>query len=1190
TQQQQQSEFPQLDSGLTVPVFKQGDDPIDAINHVMSFLSAVVTSCFPTMNNQLRNSSNPRQQATINDGRVTLQPVQGRIISFATDKMLLVQAQANGQILLEEELAFLADLGILEGQATHTVITHNAAYQVDDLDAYDSDCDELNTAKVALMANLSQYGSDVLTENSINSSDPNLSKLPTKVEVPKELPKPSMYLIDELTEVQNVFRQMEQAVKQHCLESKTFKIKMNQVLNENERLLEQIINKDIVNIVVNSSVDNTSVNMRKGMHKGYDRFQTLLSQLAIHGAGVSHEDVNQKFLSFDHLYNNLRVFERDVKGTTTSSSTTQNVAFVSADNTSSTNDVSTAYSVSSPSVSKLHKEGSSSYTDEVIHSFFLNQSSAPQLDYDDLEQINDDDMEEMDLKWHFARDCRAKGNQDNKRRDARYNGNKTRENGRRHAYQDDSKALVIIDGEDIDWSGHVEEDTQKYALMAYSSSNSSSDNETSADESNFKPSKYASCETDSSVETTTSMPDPVENAPKVACEPKYELILLSLRRNVKELGTPNHSPKIGKQGRNGHTRKGLGYAFTRKACFVCGSFSHLIRDCNFHEKRMAKQAELTKSKNKVTSQRENRPVWKNVQRVNHQNKFVPSVLLTKAGKFPVNAARKNYSSQAASTSPASKVNTARNFMNETRPKQKFYKLHSPNKRPFHNTIAQRATFSNQKVNIVGNKSLSAVKRNWDTAVKASAGCNWRNKRNSCNKDDPHRALKDKGIVDSECSRNMTGNKAYLADYQEFKGGSVAFGGSNGRITSKGKIKAGSFNLKNIDPFGDLACLFAKVSIDESNKCHRRLGHANFKNLNKLVKGNLLGENQANKSTGPKEANNSAGTQANDDQSANSEEIDLHEEHFVLPIWSAYSTTVKSSGDKIEKDTDFKTYKKPVSKAEQLVLEELEKLKTQEKEANDAAESLRKEATHDIQNANTSSTNLLNTVSTPLSTAGPSRAFNDGELSYPDDPSMPHLNDIYASPYLIHLMMMKEEWIDYDEVFAHVARIEAIRIFLAFASYMGFIVYQMDMKSAFLYGTIDEEVYVSQPLGFVDSKFPNKVYKVMKALYGLHQAPRAWSMIGSLMYLTASRYLKGQPKLGFWYSKVSSFDLESYLDSDYAGAILTGNPQQEVINFLAGDLSHGNAKRRLLWLLLLQRQNMLPLHTAVVKFCGFKINY
>ncbi|GKA54961.1 putative ribonuclease H-like domain-containing protein [Tanacetum coccineum] len=295
---------------------------------------------------------------------------------------------------------------------------------------------------------------------------------------------------------------------------------------------------------------------------------------------------------------------------------------------------------------------------------------------------------------------------------------------------------------------------------------------------------------------------------------------------------------------------------------------------------------------------------------------------------------------------------------------------------------------------------------------------------------------------------------------------------------------------------------------------------------------------------------------------------------------------------------------------------------------------------------------------------------------------------------------QEEGIDYDEVFAPVARTKAIRIFLDFASYIGFIVYQMDVKSAFLYGTTDEEVYVSQPLVFVDPKFPKKVYKVVKDLYGLHQAPKAWyatlstfllksgyrrgtidktlfikkdknhimlvqvyvddiifgstkrswcdefetliksrfqmssigeltfflglqvkqkedgifisqdkyvaeimkkfdfasvktantpienqksltkdeeaidvdvhlyrSMIDSLMYLTASRpdimfelcacsrfqvtpktshlyavkrilrYLKGKPKLGLWYPRVSSFDLEAYSDNDYAGANL-----------------------------------------------------
>nr|GEX21754.1 copia protein [Tanacetum cinerariifolium] len=178
---------------------------------------------------------------------------------------------------------------------------------------------------------------------------------------------------------------------------------------------------------------------------------------------------------------------------------------------------------------------------------------------------------------------------------------------------------------------------------------------------------------------------------------------------------------------------------------------------------------------------------------------------------------------------------------------------------------------------------------------------------------------------------------------------------------------------------------------------------------------------------------------------------------------------------------------------------------------------------------------------------------------------------------------QEEGIDYDGVFAPVARIEAIKLFMAYASFMDFTVYQMDVKSGFLYGTIEEEVYVRQPLGFVDPEFPNRVYKVEKSLYGLREAPKACvkststqmeihkplskdaagtdldvhlyrSIIGSLMYLTSSRpdimfvvcvcsrfqvqpkvsymhamkrifrYLKGQPTLGLWYFKDSPLEL------------------------------------------------------------------
>ncbi|GKA45020.1 retrovirus-related pol polyprotein from transposon TNT 1-94 [Tanacetum coccineum] len=136
----QQSEFSQQDSGLIVLVFQKGDDPIDAINHMMSFLTAVVTFHYPTSNNQLRNSSNPRQQATINNGIVALQPIQGRQTSFVVGTLRTYTPGASGSNSGKQRT------------------------QADDLDAYDSDCDKFNSAKVALMTNLSYYGSDAFAE------------------------------------------------------------------------------------------------------------------------------------------------------------------------------------------------------------------------------------------------------------------------------------------------------------------------------------------------------------------------------------------------------------------------------------------------------------------------------------------------------------------------------------------------------------------------------------------------------------------------------------------------------------------------------------------------------------------------------------------------------------------------------------------------------------------------------------------------------------------------------------------------------------------------------------------------------------------------------------------------------------------------------------------------------------------
>ncbi|GJQ96045.1 putative ribonuclease H-like domain-containing protein, partial [Tanacetum coccineum] len=381
------------------------------------------------------------------------------------------------------------------------------------------------------------------------------------------------------------------------------------------------------------------------------------------------------------------------------------------------------------------------------------------------------------------------------------------------------------------------------------------------------------------------------------------------------------------------------------------------------------------------------------------------------------------------------------------------------------------------------------------------------------------------------------------------------------------------------------------------------------------------KNQANKTTGPEKANHSAGTQDKIDAGNSEMEVDPAQDYFVLPIYSSYTSTVKSSeakneGEKPNKDTGLKKNEEPVDQEDQAFLEELERLKRQQKEATDADEALRKEFAQEAEDlllqagaARATSTNTVNTISTPISNASPLNVVSTGGPNLnnndQDDSQIPALEDIYGNsndgiftnasyddegavadftnlkttmnvspiptsrihyiqkqrrnnykdfhhclfacflsqiepknisealedeswvdamqeellqfkiqkvwilvdfPYrkkairtkwvyrnkkdksgvvvrnkarLVSHGYRQEERIEYDEVFAPVARIEAIRIFLAFASYMGFIVYQMDVKSAFLYGTIDDEVYVSQPPSFVDPKFPKKVYKVVE---------------------------------------------------------------------------------------------------------------
>ncbi|GKA08572.1 ribonuclease H-like domain-containing protein [Tanacetum coccineum] len=694
--------------------------------------------------------------------------------------------------------------------------------------------------------------------------------------------------------------------------------------------------KKMQKYILKQQFEGFSVSNSEGLHKGYDRFQSLLSQLEIHGAGVSTEDANQKFLrSLPSAWSQVSLIMRTKPG----------VDSLSFDDLS-TNDVSTAYGVSNPSGQNSQYEHTSSY------SLLANQSSCPQLDHEDLEQLDEFDLEEMDLKWqvamismrmkkfykktgrklqfdakepvgfdktkvecynchktgHFARECRTKGNQDSRRRDAWNSGNK---DGRRSGKQEDSKALVTIDGEGVDWTSHSEEE-EDYALMACNSSGSDTEvtscsNECKESYAKLKKLYDAQREqlSDASIEikaytqglkkveaqlvahqqgqlwyeekirfmkidlddktdvltyhkkllaeaqkekedlkakvekwhnssknlgkllntqmsandkfglgygdhrydgilsyenevlqsvfmnkeselvnqplydrfvTTGGMhvvPPPMTGnymsyRPDYASDSEDEHVSLPTeehetpsfanqqvktpRETVKNQFTNSKNPKVDK--------KGLGYGFVTKACFVCGSLSHLIRDCDFYEKRIANQAELNNRLKKKSSQREIRPIWNNVQRVNHQNQFVPTAVLTRTGKIPVSTARAsgtnnvstirhNFNRHAVPTNVAIKVNIVKPIVNRLVLLGEEGKLLlSP----------QQVVIGDQK-DITGIKSPNTM-------------------------DYPHRAFQNKGIVDSGCSRHITGNKAYLAEYQDFNGGPVTFRGSKGYITRK----------------------------------------------------------------------------------------------------------------------------------------------------------------------------------------------------------------------------------------------------------------------------------------------------------------------------------------------------------------------------------------------------------------------
>nr|GEW21448.1 integrase, catalytic region, zinc finger, CCHC-type, peptidase aspartic, catalytic [Tanacetum cinerariifolium] len=198
------------------------------------------------------------------DGHMAKQctkPKRKRDAEWFKDKVLLVQAQASGQVLQEEELDFLADPGTSESSTNQTIVTTNAAYRAEDLDAYDLDCDELNSAKSTILAQSNTESTKGTWGFEYTKACFRDDIIPFVKSLKELFTSFDQCLIDEVTEVQNVFTQMELAVEQHCEEKSKVQTKMENVLQENDRLLTQALSVKIINIVVHDNVKFVCLNV-----------------------------------------------------------------------------------------------------------------------------------------------------------------------------------------------------------------------------------------------------------------------------------------------------------------------------------------------------------------------------------------------------------------------------------------------------------------------------------------------------------------------------------------------------------------------------------------------------------------------------------------------------------------------------------------------------------------------------------------------------------------------------------------------------------------------------------------------------------------------------------------------------------------------------------------------------------------